>query len=209
MKHRTDSLLSIFVVALMLFGATVVNAQKFPSKALASVNEERARNIVGFLADDLLEGRDAGKRGGALAANYIVSLLQEWGVQPLMESGYYQPFQAVRNGNNWLTEADRDLSQLVADGCEARELRNILAVIPGNEPGIVVVGAHYDPLGIDASLKGDSCFNGADDNASGVSAVLQIARAIKMSGKQPRRTIVFALWDGEEKGLLGTSYFVL
>ena len=208
MKHRTDSLLSIFVVALMLFGATVVNAQKFPSKALASVNEERARNIVGFLADDLLEGRDAGKRGGALAANYIVSLLQEWGVQPLMESGYYQPFQAVRNGNNWLTEADRDLSQLVADGCEARELRNILAVIPGNEPGIVVVGAHYDHLGIDASLKGDSCFNGADDNASGVSAVLQIARAIKMSGKQPCRTIVFALWDGEEKGLLGSSYFV-
>ena len=208
MKHRTDSLLSIFVVALMLFGATVVNAQKFPSKALASVNEERARNIVGFLADDLLEGRDAGKRGGALAANYIVSLLQEWGVQPLMESGYYQPFQAVKNGNNWLTEADRDLSQLVADGCEARELRNILAVIPGNEPGIVVVGAHYDHLGIDASLKGDSCFNGADDNASGVSAVLQIARAVKGMHKTPERGIIFAFWDGEEMGLLGSRHFV-
>ena len=208
MKHRTDSLLSIFVVALMLFGATVVNAQKIPSKALASVCEERARNIVGFLADDLLEGRDAGKRGGALAANYIVSLLQEWGVQPLMDSGYYQPFQAVKNGNNWLTEADRDLSQLIADGCEVRDLRNILAVIPGKESGIVVVGAHYDHLGTDASLEGDTCFNGADDNASGVSAVLQIARAIKMSGKQPRRTIVFALWDGEEKGLLGSRYFV-
>ena len=208
MKHRTDSLLSIFVVALMLFGATVVNAQKFPSKALASVNEERARNIVGFLADDLLEGRDAGKRGGALAANYIVSLLQEWGVRPLMESGYYQPFQAVRNGNNWLTEADRNLSQLVADGCEVRDLRNILAVIPGNEPGIVVVGAHYDHLGIDASLKGDSCFNGADDNASGVSAVLQIARAVKTMRKTPERGIIFAFWDGEEKGLLGSRHFV-
>ena len=57
-------------------------------------------------------------------------------------------------------------------------------------------------------LSGDQIYNGADDNASGVSAVLQIARAFLASGEKPERTIVFAFWDGEEKGLLGSSYFV-
>lgn len=208
MNRRTNLILSIFVTLLMLSGGISVSAQGFPKKALASVTEERARNIVGFLADDLLQGRDAGMQGGYLAAEYIVSLFKEWGVEPFLESGYCQPFTAVKNVNNWLTEANRDIAPLIADGCETRELRNILAVIPGKEDGIVVVGAHYDHLGIDATLQGDSCFNGADDNASGVSAVLQIARAIKMSGKEPRRTIIFALWDGEEKGLLGSTYFV-
>lgn len=208
MNRRTNIILSVFVTLLMLSGGDSVYAQGFSKKALAGVTEERARNIVGFLADDLLEGRDAGMQGGYLAAEYIVSLFKEWGVGPFLESGYYQPFTAVKNVNNWLTEANRDIAPLIADGCETRELRNILAVIPGKEDGVVVVGAHYDHLGIDATLQGDNCFNGADDNASGVSAVLQIARAIKMSGKQPRRTIVFALWDGEEKGLLGSTYFV-
>jgi Zn-dependent M28 family amino/carboxypeptidase len=66
----------------------------------------------------------------------------------------------------------------------------------------------YDHLGMDPMLSGDQIYNGADDNASGVSAVLQIARAFLATGEKPERTIVFAFWDGEEKGLLGSSYFV-
>lgn len=197
----------LFLSGIMLCSNGAV-AQKFPKKAYGSVTEERARNIVGFLANDRLEGRDAGTRGGDLAAEYIVSLLKEWGVEPFLEGGYYQHFQAAKNGNNWVTEADFDISGIIAGGCENRFMKNILAAIPGKEEGYVIVGAHYDHLGVDPSLAGDTCFNGADDNASGVSAVLQIARAIKMSGKQPRRTIIFALWDGEEKGLLGSRFFV-
>ena len=60
----------------------------------------------------------------------------------------------------------------------------------------------------DEVLDGDKIYNGADDNASGVSAVLQIAKAFLASGEKPERTIIFALWDGEELGLLGSEYFM-
>ena len=115
---------------------------------------------------------------------------------------------AAKNGNNWITEADMPLDELVEAGCPHRAMRNILACIPGKGKGVVVVGAHYDHLGLDTTIVGDGCYNGADDNASGVSAVLQLANAIKKSRKKPERTIVFALWDGEEEGLLGSRFFV-
>ena len=205
---RTVLFFALFVAVLSTADVSCVFAQKFPSKAYSSITEERTRNFVGFLASDLLEGRDAGMRGGNIAAEYIVSMFRDWGIEPFDGNSYYQHFLAAKNGNSWVTEADFDLSGLVEAGNENRFMKNVLGVIPGKEKGVVVVGAHYDHLGIDTTLAGDACFNGADDNASGVAAVLQIARAIKMSGKQPRRTIVFALWDGEEKGLLGSRFFV-
>lgn len=77
-------------------------------------------------------------------------------------------------------------------------MRNVLAKIEGkNKDEIVIIGAHYDHLGIDPMLDGDQIYNGADDNASGVSAVLQIARAFLATGEQPERTVIFAF--GTEK----------
>lgn len=83
-------------------------------------------------------------------------------------------------------------------------VRNVIGVIEGkNKDEVIVIGSHYDHLGIyDGYI-----YNGADDNASGTVGVLTIARAITASGKQPDKTIVFALWTGEEKGLLGSKYF--
>ena len=120
MNRRTNLILSIFITLLILSGTVGVYAQSFPKKALASVSEERARNIVGFLADDLLEGRDAGMQGGYIAAEYIVSLFKEWGVEPFLESGYFQPFTAVKNVNNCLndyepTKAGRLIQDFVID----------------------------------------------------------------------------------------------
>ena len=63
-------------------------------------------------------------------------------------------------------------------------------------------------IDVGVAIDGDSCYNGADDNASGVSAVLQIARAVKTMQTTPRRGIIFAFWDGEEKGMLGSRHFV-
>ena len=201
-------IMAMFVAAVLLSARVDAYAQKMPSKGYSGITEERTRNIVGYLASDMLEGREAGTRGGDLAAEYIVLMLREWGIEPFGGESYFQHFLAAKNGNSWVTEADFDISGLVEDGCENRFMKNVLGVIPGKEDGIVVVGAHYDHLGVDSTLVGDACFNGADDNASGVAAVMQIARAIKVSGKQPRRTIIFAFWDGEEKGLLGSRFFV-
>lgn len=85
------------------------------------------------------------------------------------------------------------------------KLRNVLGMIEGeNKEEIVIVGAHYDHLG----KYNGYIFNGADDNGSGVVAVTTIAKAFIESGVKPYRTIIFALWDGEERGLLGSRSFI-
>lgn len=190
----------------LLFAVVFVQslpAQDSLERGYGFITEENARNIIAVLASDSLQGREAGCVGGCMAADYIVSLMDKAGLLVLE-----QPFIAVKNVNNWITSADTDITALIEQGNENRRLRNIIAVLPGSGEGTVVVGAHYDHLGTDTTIVGDQCYNGADDNASGVSAVLQIAVAMKMSGARPRRTMVFAFWDGEEKGLLGSRYFV-
>jgi hypothetical protein len=88
---------------------------------------------------------------------------------------------------------------------------NVLGVIRGSDPALkgeyVLVDAHYDHLGIGRPVNGDSIYNGADDDASGVTAVLEIARQL-LRGPKPRRTVVFAAMIGEEVGLLGTNWYI-
>jgi hypothetical protein len=87
--------------------------------------------------------------------------------------------------------------------------QNVLAYIEGSDPKlkdeVVVVGAHLDHLG----KRGDYIFNGADDNGSGSVGVISLARAFAMNPERPKRTVVFALWTGEEEGLLGSRYYVM
>ena len=208
MRIKINIIPALFVCVLLLSGAVEVFAQDIPKKGYACISEDAAREIVTTLADDSFEGREAGLRGGEMAAEYIVSQLKKYGVKPFSTSGYYQEFESAKNQNNWITESDMPLDELIASGCEKRVMKNVLACIPGKGKGYVVVGAHYDHLGVDTTLVGDQCYNGADDNASGVSAVLQLARAIKKTKVQPERTIIFAFWDGEEKGFLGSRFFV-
>lgn len=83
--------------------------------------------------------------------------------------------------------------------------RNVLAMIEGENPNeVIVVGAHYDHLG----TANGYIWNGADDNASGTVGVMTLAKAFIATGVKPKKTIIFAAWTGEEKGLLGSYYFV-
>lgn len=188
----------------------LTQAQTPIEKGLHTINKKTAEAHIGFLASDELEGREAGFRGSRIAADYIVSRLKEIGVQPLADS-YYQPFYAYRKERQKQArfQVHPDSAEVLKKGVHQRlSMNNILAAIKGkNENEYVIVGAHYDHLGIDLALDGDRIYNGADDNASGVSAVLQIASAFLASGVQPERTVIFAFWDGEEKGLLGSEYF--
>ena len=180
-------------------------------KGLATINQESAKAQVGFLASDELEGREAGWKSGRIAGNYIASLLQQMGMKPLFND-YFQPFDAYRveRQKKGRLQVHPDSIALIREGVHQKySMRNVLAKIEGkNKDEIVIIGAHYDHLGIDPMLDGDQIYNGADDNASGVSAVLQIARAFLATGQKPLRTVIFAFWDGEEKGLLGSKYFV-
>jgi Zn-dependent M28 family amino/carboxypeptidase len=89
------------------------------------------------------------------------------------------------------------------------QCRNVLGFIEGSDPElkneVVVIGAHLDHLG----KRGDYIFNGADDNGSGSVAVMEVAHAFAVNPVKPKRSVLFALWTGEEKGLLGSRHYTL
>lgn len=198
------------LLALLLVG-NITFAQSPIERALNTINRSSAEATINFLASDELQGREAGFHGSRVTSEYIVSLLQWMGVSPLAGS-YFQPFDAYRKERQKkgrLEVHPDSIAKLKQEVHQKLSMRNVLGMIPGkNTKEYVIVGAHFDHLGIDPVLDGDQIYNGADDNASGVSAVLQIARAFLASGQQPERNVIFAFWDGEEKGLLGSKYFV-
>ena len=198
------------LLALLLVG-NITFAQSPIERALNTINRSSAEATINFLASDELQGREAGFHGSRVTSEYIVSLLQWMGVSPLADS-YFQPFDAYRKERQKkgrLEVHPDSIAKLKQEVHQKLSMRNVLGMIPGkNTKEYVIVGAHFDHLGIDPVLDGDQIYNGADDNASGVSAVLQIARAFLASGQQPERNVIVAFWDGEEKGLLGSKYFV-
>ncbi|HEX2076841.1 MAG TPA: M20/M25/M40 family metallo-hydrolase [Longimicrobium sp.] len=88
---------------------------------------------------------------------------------------------------------------------------NVAAVLPGSDPALrdeyVVVSAHFDHVGVGAPVNGDSIYNGADDDASGTSGLLEVAQAFAQLGVRPRRSVLFLHVSGEEKGLAGSEWY--
>ena len=202
MKKTITSLLLVWAIGSC--GTSFLQAQPAVEKGLKS--------ILGSAAQVAPQGRDAGMIGSRVAARYLVSCLQEAGIAPLYDDSYYQPFEACakerQQKGRWQVHPD-SIAQLKQGTHRSLRMANVLGMIPGERTNeYVVVGAHFDHLGIDETLAGDKIYNGADDNASGVSAVMQIARAFQASGKKPLRNVIIAFWDGEEKGLLGSKYFM-
>ncbi|MFK8275895.1 M28 family metallopeptidase [Capnocytophaga cynodegmi] len=202
-----------YIFLYLMFCISVCYGQKSLQEGLKSIDRQTAEAHINFLADDALEGRESGFQGGRIARNYIVSQLRQIGVEPFFSDGYLQHFSAYRADSQSkelkrYTVVDSVVNRLKTSTHYRLEMANVLGMIKGKKADeYVIVGAHYDHLGMDKYLEGDQIYNGADDNASGVSAVLQLAKAFKKSGEQPLRTIIFAFWDGEERGLLGSKYF--
>lgn len=178
----------------------------------------RVEHLLRTLAHDSMEGRATATPGAERAARFIAAEMKRIGLVPLGDDGYFQrvPMAMVAS-----TRADRPprLSSVASIAVRdtfpaaARRLgRNVVGMIPGSDDEVsnevILVMAHYDHLGIRSpGVEGDSIYNGADDDASGTVAVLEIARAL-MEGQRPRRTVVFAAMTGEEMGLIGTRYFI-
>ena len=212
----------ILVTILLLAGLGTLHAAKEPlknkttpvEKAMQTINLAAARAHINFLACDELEGREAGQQGSHIAARYIASQLEQLGILPFSsaDSNYHQPFNAYRKERQQRGKLEvhpDSIASIIKGVHQKLSMNNVLGMIPGRNPNeYVIIGAHFDHLGIDSNLDGDQIYNGADDNASGVSAVLQIAKAFVVSGSKPVRNVIFAFWDGEEKGLLGSTYFI-
>jgi Zn-dependent M28 family amino/carboxypeptidase len=167
---------------------------------------------VAFLASDALEGREAGRRGGRLAAEYIQAVLKAGGLKPFYPT-YLQSFEAYspprEKGLDFQVHPDSIGRYTQLPSYRRLQLQNVLGYIEGErKEEYVVIGAHYDHLGVDDLLAGDPIYNGADDNAASVAALLHIAQSFAGNEEKPLRSILFAFWDGEEVNYLGSEYFV-
>lgn len=154
------------------------------------ITVKELQSHASFLASDTLEGRESGKAGGVATAAYLADELRRLKLQPLgSETDYRQPFGAG--------------------------YQNVLGLLVGSDPQLkdewIVIGAHFDHVGYGNRSNSQGPFglvhNGADDNASGVSCLLEIAEALS-GGSPPRRSVMIAFWDAEEKGLLGSEHWL-
>ena len=189
------------------------------AQGTATITEADVRRLLTALADDSLEGRGTGTRGSAKAAAIIANEMRAAGLEPAGDSGFFQRVpvamlaRRMRDGSMGqglsLLPSLADLDTLPA--AQRRPAVNVVGMIRGTDPllkdSIILVDAHYDHLGLGKAVNGDSIFNGADDDASGTVAVIEIAKAMAR-GPAPKRTVIFAATTGEEVGLLGTRWYV-
>ncbi|MGH7469035.1 MAG: M20/M25/M40 family metallo-hydrolase [Longimicrobiales bacterium] len=177
--------------------------------------QENVRAQLAILAHDSMEGRRTATAGAVRAARYIASVMQAIGLEPGGDQGYVQRVPlANRPGRGGRMGLQPLVTQAALDSVpEAQRIydANLIGIIRGVDPALrdsaIIVGAHYDHVGMRAHQSGDSIYNGADDDASGVVAVLEAARALK-SGPPPKRTVVFVAFTGEEMGGLGSRYYI-
>ena len=182
----------------------------------AQVREADVRAQLEALAHDSMEGRMTATPGMWRSARYIARQLQSFGVEPAGDDGFLQRLPIAlepREGRRprlTLQNAWADTANLPAD---RRAIGvNVVGILRGSDPALrdqaIVIGAHFDHLGVNSAgaVNGDSVWNGADDDASGVVAVLETARAL--AAARPKRTVIFLLTTGEEVGMLGTSWYV-
>jgi peptidase M28-like protein len=165
------------------------------------------------LAADSMAGRATATPGAARAARWIADRLEQYGLEPGGDTGYYQRvsfFESDGPEGRMLRLSEPGAGDSLPAGKPTSDV-NVVGIVPGADSLLrreaVVVGAHYDHLGIGEPVNGDSIYNGADDDASGVVAVLLAARDMAR-GPKPRRTVIFILSTGEEQGILGTLWYV-
>lgn len=162
------------------------------------------KNDVTFLASDDLEGREIGTEGEKKAASYIADRFKAVGLSPAGTDGYFQKFEVTPSQN------PHEQAKVGTGGDSLTIVgTNIVGMIdnPGDE--LIIIGAHFDHLGyggVSSLHRGDSLVhNGADDNASGVAVMIQLAELLK--SQQLQKDVLFIGFSGEEKGLWGSNYF--
>ena len=212
MTFRT--IIAVFL-SLFLTGIPSLGQARRTSKTRATnyaISEKNIRAELGFLASDAMQGRGSGTPFERIAAEYIGSQFHQFGLEPAGDTdstGRKGFVQHVSLSSVKLTEA----LALAATADGAASTWNAVGVLRGSDPRgtkkVIILSAHLDHLGISENTpaSGDAIFNGADDDASGCVAVLELARVLA-SGKRPKRTIYFICFGSEELGGYGAQYFV-
>lgn len=166
-------------------------------EAVSSITEAELKEDLYYLASDELEGRMSGKHGNVVAAAHIKQQFEVFGLNT-----EYHKFKIRRMNSGPKNERGDDFTQ------------NIYAWIEGNDPAlkeeVVVIGAHMDHIGYGPSMSRSrrvDIHHGADDNASGTVALMEIAEAFSLLKDKVKRTVVFQAYSAEEMGLIGSRYY--
>ena len=186
-------------IAVIILTASLFSFAQSSGKSI--IDEKNVRAEMGFLASDAMQGRGSGTIFERVAAEYIGSQFMQFGLEPAGEIGvdgkptYVQtvPFKSRRTG---------------AEGKTWNAMGKITGTDKALASEVILLTSHLDHLGVRDTAPGDDkIFNGADDDASGSVAVLELARVIG-SGKRPKRTVYFVCFGSEEAGGYGATYFV-
>ena len=169
-------------------------------------SENKIKEDVAILADDKFEGRQTGTEGEKAAASYLVKRFEELGLQPKGTDGYLQAFNFKPKTN---PHDEVKFTSVAEDSTVIGT--NVIGFIDNKADQTIVIGAHYDHLGYggEGSLfreEEKAIHNGADDNASGVALMLNLASKLKNTNTS--NNYLFLAFSGEEMGLLGSNYFV-
>ena len=153
------------------------------------VYQAKQERLMTWLSHDMNHGRATGTRDAARVARYIETHFKQYGLEPFCAGSFYQPF--------------------LADSASGTVGRNVIGIVPSAVPSdeYVLITAHYDHLGV---LDGN-IYNGADDNASGVTVLLNLADmfgTMKKTRTGPDKNIIFAALDAKELNMAGSKHFV-
>lgn len=185
----------------------VTPAQPLDKIATAIVDDfsiDSLRNNLNLLASDELEGRGTPSKGLNAAADYIAQYFAEIGLEPAVGDSYFQTVTVAELGQQGAR------LQPAVDAGAPDFMHNVAGILRGSDPALrdtyIIVSAHYDHVGIGGEGP-DRIFNGANDDASGTSSVMAIARVLAGLDEAPRRSVLFLLFFGEERGRLGSQYY--
>jgi len=208
-KRFSLRLLLVVVLFIPLAPTAVTQAVRVNPGVVPWVCERCIRAHEEFLASDAMQGRGSGTHDELVAATYAASALRQYGIEPAGDHGSY--IQVVPIGQP--KAASQSQSGVTAPRGHASVETvtwNAVGILRGSDPSLqhsaILLSAHLDHLGIGTPVNGDNIYNGADDDASGTAAVLELARLLSR-GRRPRRTVIFALFGSEELGGVGSTYF--
>lgn len=201
-QQLTQQIMRITLVFISVF---LLMSCKTDQKNIEPVKGNMKADVV-YLASDRLQGRETGTSYELLAADYIEKRMKESGLEPKGNAGtYFQTFSFKPSSGPHQEAAFTD-----EKGDVYLTGTNVIGYIDNGAAQTVVIGAHYDHLGMggESSLyrEGKAIHNGADDNASGVAVMLDLAYDLKMSNKKGNNYLLIG-FSGEEMGLLGSNYF--
>lgn len=203
------------IIALTSLLVLFIGSQSFQCSSVRSTQKKRIKEInseyvISVLASDSLEGRGTGSIGEKKAADFIIDQFKSIGLQPKGEQGtWFQTFSFTPHPPVQLHQVGDSVKMGMGLVKEITG-RNVLAFLDNGAPQTVVIGAHYDHLGFgdENSLfaGGKAIHNGADDNASGVAVMIDVAQKLIQSNVKANNYL-FIAFSGEEKGLWGSNYF--